>query len=92
MQIIFLATILIGFIPTFASAQKLTLAHVAINPGQGLFWVVRDSCVLAKHGLSGDVVFIPAARTVQTLLAGEPTTRWWVRRLFSARVCKEPRE
>jgi len=72
MQIILLATILIGFIPTFASAQKLTLAHVAINPGQGLFWIVRDSGLLAKHGLSGDVVFIPGSpRTVQTLLAGE---------------------
>ncbi|MBI2229250.1 MAG: ABC transporter substrate-binding protein [Deltaproteobacteria bacterium] len=66
MQIILLATILIGFMPNFTSAQKLTLAHVAINPGQGLFWVVRDSGLLAKHGLSGDVVFIPGSpRTVQ---------------------------
>jgi hypothetical protein len=62
MQLIFLATLLIGFMPAFASAQKLTLAHVAINPGQGLLWVVRDSCLLAKHGMSADVVLFPAAR------------------------------
>lgn len=67
-----LVALVIGLWPAVASAQKLTLAHVAINPGQGLFWVVRDSGLLAKHGLSGDVVFIPGSpRTVQTLLAGE---------------------
>ena len=92
MQFIFLATILFGLMPTIASAQKLTLAHVAINPGQGLLWVVRDSGLLAKHGLSADVVFIPGSpRTVQTLLAGElDYASPWARRLFSAHACKEP--
>lgn len=67
-----LVAVVIGLWPAVAAAQKLTLAHVAINPGQGLLWIVRDSGVLAKHGLTADVVFIPGSpRTVQALLAGE---------------------
>lgn len=55
-----------------ATAQKLLLSHVAINPGQGLLWVVRDGGFLTKNGLSGDVVYIPGSpRTVQSLLAGD---------------------
>jgi ABC-type nitrate/sulfonate/bicarbonate transport system substrate-binding protein len=58
--------------PSTLWAQKLTLAHVAINPGQGLFWIARDSGILAKHGFTADVVLIPGSpRTVQALLAGD---------------------
>ena len=71
-RLISLVALVIGLWPAVALGQKLTMAHVAINPGQGLFWIVRDSGLLAKHGLSGDVVFIPGSpRTVQTLLAGD---------------------
>jgi ABC-type nitrate/sulfonate/bicarbonate transport system substrate-binding protein len=60
------------FAPVSLHAQKLTLAHVAINPGQGLFWIARDSGLLAKHGFSADVVLIPGSpRTVQALIAGD---------------------
>jgi NitT/TauT family transport system substrate-binding protein len=55
-----------------AFAQKLLLSHVAINPGQGLLWITKDGGFLAKHGLTGEVVFIPGSpRTVQALLAGD---------------------
>jgi NitT/TauT family transport system substrate-binding protein len=58
--------------PSSQSAQKLTLAHVAINPGQGIFWVAKDSGILAKYGFSADVVLIPGTpRTVQALIAGD---------------------
>jgi ABC-type nitrate/sulfonate/bicarbonate transport system substrate-binding protein len=65
--------VLILSIPsTLLSAQKLTLAHVAINPGQGLFWVAKDSGILAKYGFTADVVLIPGTpRTVQAVIAGD---------------------
>lgn len=48
------------------------MSHVAINPGQGLLWITKDGGFLAKHGFSGEVVFIPGSpRTVQSLLAGD---------------------
>jgi ABC-type nitrate/sulfonate/bicarbonate transport system substrate-binding protein len=63
---------LILFCPVSLQAEKLTLAHVAINPGQGLFWIARDSGVLAKYGFTADVVLIPGTpRTVQALIAGD---------------------
>ena len=37
-------------------AEKLTLAHVAINPSQGMFWVAKDSGILAKYGFTADMV------------------------------------
>lgn len=48
------------------------LAHVAINPGQGLLWVARDAGLLTKYGLTADVVLIPGSpRTTQALIAGD---------------------
>lgn len=53
-------------------AEKITLAHVAINPGQGVLWVARDAGLLAKYGLTADVVLVPGSpRTVQALIAGD---------------------
>lgn len=67
-----LAAFLFLLVGQSAIAQKLLLSHVAINPGQGLLWVVRDGGFLAKHGFTGDVVYIPGSpRTVQSLLAGD---------------------
>jgi ABC-type nitrate/sulfonate/bicarbonate transport system substrate-binding protein len=58
--------------PFSLRAEKLTLAHVAINPGQGLFWIARDGGILAKYGFTADVVLIPGSpRTVQALMAGD---------------------
>lgn len=58
--------------PVSLHAEKLTLAHVAVNPGQGLFWIARESGILAKHGFTADVVLIPGSpRTVQALIAGD---------------------
>lgn len=58
--------------PVSLWAEKLTLAHVAINPGQGLLWVAKDAGLLAKYGLTADVVLIPGSpRTVQALIAGD---------------------
>lgn len=58
--------------PVSLLAEKITLAHVAINPGQGLLWVARDAGLLAKYGLTGEVVLIPGSpRTAQALIAGD---------------------
>jgi NitT/TauT family transport system substrate-binding protein len=58
--------------PVALHAEKLTLAHVAINPGQGLFWIARDAGILTKYGFTADVVLIPGSpRTVQALMAGD---------------------
>jgi ABC-type nitrate/sulfonate/bicarbonate transport system substrate-binding protein len=54
------------------SAQKLILAHVAINPTQSMLHLAKDSGILAKYGFTADVVLIPGTpRTVQALIAGD---------------------
>ncbi|HEY7220653.1 MAG TPA: ABC transporter substrate-binding protein [Candidatus Binatia bacterium] len=53
-------------------AEKLVLAHVAINPAQGMLLLAKDSGMLAKYGFTADVVLIPGTpRTIQALLAGD---------------------
>jgi len=60
------------FLPKSLRAEKLTLAHVAVNPSQGMFWIAKDSGILAKHGFTADIVLIPGTpRTVQALIAGD---------------------
>jgi len=55
-----------------ASAEKLMLAHVAINPSQGMLLLAKDSGMLAKYGFSAEVVLIPGTpRTIQALIAGD---------------------
>ncbi len=73
MKLLGVALLLLGLLaPVSLRAEKLTLAHVAVNPGQGLFWIARESGILAKHGFTADVVLIPGSpRTVQALLAGD---------------------
>ena len=44
------------------SAQKLLLAHVAVNPSQGMLHLAKDSGILAKYGFTADVLLIPARR------------------------------
>lgn len=54
------------------SAQKLLLAHVAVNPSQGMLHLAKDSGILAKYGFTADVVLIPGTpRTIQALIAGD---------------------
>jgi ABC-type nitrate/sulfonate/bicarbonate transport system substrate-binding protein len=68
---LFILSLLLA-LPASAAAEKLTLAHVAINPGQGLFLLAKDSGILAKYGFTADVVLIPGTpRTVQALIAGD---------------------
>jgi len=72
MKCFFLTALLIGSISAFASAEKLTIAHVAINPSQGMLWVAKDSGILAKYGIIAEIVFIPGTpRTIQALIAGD---------------------
>ena len=67
-----IGAVLLLALPQFSSAQKLLLAHVAINPGQSMFHVAKDSGILAKYGFSADVVLIPGTpRTIQALIAGD---------------------
>jgi NitT/TauT family transport system substrate-binding protein len=63
---------LLLMVPISGFAEKLTLAHVAMNPGQGLFLLAKDAGLLAKYGFTADVVLIPGTpRTVQALIAGD---------------------
>ena len=67
-----LLAVLLWLAPAGLCAEKLTLAHVAINPGQGLFWIARDSGILGKYGFTADVVLVPGSpRTVQALISGD---------------------
>ena len=67
-----IALVLLLTLPRVSSAQKLLLAHVAINPGQSMFHVAKDSGILAKYGFTADVVLIPGTpRTIQALIAGD---------------------
>ncbi|MGE5216457.1 MAG: ABC transporter substrate-binding protein [Chloroflexota bacterium] len=55
-----------------ARGEKLVLAHVAMNPSQGMLHLAKDSGILAKYGFTADVVLIPGTpRTIQALIAGE---------------------
>ena len=59
-------------VPSAVFAQKLMLAHVAINPGQSMYHLAKDSGILAKYGFSADVILIPGTpRTIQALIAGD---------------------
>ncbi len=48
-------------------AQKLMLAHVAINPGQSMLHLAKDSGMLAKYGFTAEVLLIPKARSSASL-------------------------
>ena len=71
MQLI-IAAVLLLTLPRVSPAQKLLLAHVAINPSQGMLHLAKDSGLLAKYGFSAEVVLIPGTpRTIQALIAGD---------------------
>ena len=68
----FSVAVLLASLSECVQAEKLTLAHVAINPGQGILLLAKDSGLLAKYGFTADVVLIPGTpRTVQALIAGD---------------------
>ena len=68
----FSVAVLLVSVSEWVHAEKLTLAHVAVNPSQGIFWVAKDSGILAKYGFTADIVLIPGTpRTVQALIAGD---------------------
>ncbi len=72
MKVSLLAAVAFLIIPGVVSAEKLTLAHVAVNPSQGIFWVAKDSGILTKYGFTADIVLVPGTpRTVQALIAGD---------------------
>ena len=56
----FSIAVLLASLCECVQAEKLTLAHVAINPGQGMLLLAKDSGLLAKYGFTADVVLIPA--------------------------------
>jgi ABC-type nitrate/sulfonate/bicarbonate transport system substrate-binding protein len=61
-----------ALLPCGVFAEKLTLAHVAINPSQGMLHLAKDSGMLAKYGFTADVILIPGTpRTIQALIAGD---------------------
>src|SRR4029453_10540742 len=67
---IFIVLFMVFAVPV--SAQKLMLAHVAVNPSQGMLHLAKDSGILAKYGFTADVLLIPGTpRTIQALIAGD---------------------
>ena len=55
MKILGLAIFLLQLGSTFpAFAQKLLLAHVAVNPSQGMLHLAKDSGILAKYGFAAE--------------------------------------
>ena len=72
MKFLYLVLLLLLPSTSFAASENLRLAYVAINPGQGLFWIMRDTGILVKYGFRGEIVLIPGSpRTVQALIAGD---------------------
>lgn len=68
----FSVTVFLLSLPGYVHAEKWTLAHVAVNPSQGIFWVAKDSGILTKYGFTADIVLVPGTpRTVQALIAGD---------------------
>ena len=69
------AAFLVLLLAAFAvpvSAQKLMLAHVAVNPSQGMLHLAKDSGILAKYGFNAEVLLIPGTpRTIQAPIAGD---------------------
>jgi ABC-type nitrate/sulfonate/bicarbonate transport system substrate-binding protein len=66
------AALLVSTLAVPVSAEKLILAHVAINPSQSMLHVAKDSGILAKYGFTAEVVLIPGTpRTIQALIAGD---------------------
>jgi ABC-type nitrate/sulfonate/bicarbonate transport system substrate-binding protein len=64
--------ILVTILAAPVSAQKLMLAHVAVNPSQGMLHLAKDTGILAKYGFTADVLLIPGTpRTIQALIAGD---------------------
>ncbi|HEY1267578.1 MAG TPA: ABC transporter substrate-binding protein [Candidatus Binatia bacterium] len=71
MKFLYILLLLLAPAASFA-ADNLRLAHVAINPGQGLFWIMRDAGLLVNYGFRGEIVLVPGSpRTVQALIAGD---------------------
>jgi len=67
-----IAAVLLLALPSASPAQKLLLAHVAINPSQGMLHLAKDSGLLAKYGFNAEVILIPGTpRTIQALIAGD---------------------
>lgn len=67
-----LAAVLLLTLASVSNAQKLLLAHVAINPSQGMLHLAKDSGLLAKYGFNAEVILIPGTpRTIQALIAGD---------------------
>ena len=50
--------VLCALFPRTVLAEKLMLAHVAINPSQGMLHLAKDSGILAKYGFTADVILI----------------------------------
>src|SRR5512134_2718282 len=64
--------VLCALFPRTVLAEKLMLAHVAVNPSQSMLHLAKDSGILAKYGFTADVLLIPGTpRTVQALIAGD---------------------
>lgn len=73
MKIVSIVTpLLLLLLARVAPAQKLMIAHVAINPSQGMLHLAKDSGILAKYGFNAEVILIPGTpRTIQALIAGD---------------------
>ena len=70
--------LLIALLPTIsvgASAEKLTLARVAINPGPDMLWIARDAGFLAECGFNGGILKLAASRGAQGAETGLPLPR-----------------
>src|SRR4029434_2071719 len=67
---IFIVLFMVFAVPV--SAQKLMLAHVAVNPSQGMLHLEKGYALLVKYGFTADVLLIPGTpRTIQALIAGD---------------------
>ena len=52
-------------------AESLKLAYAALSAGQVASWIAKEGGYLSKHGIEGELIYIPAVAATQALIAGE---------------------
>lgn len=69
------ATLVLGvclFLPSIASAQKLTAGWSAVSALNAPFWVMKEAGFFAREGLDVNLVYIPSSSTMaQAQVSGE---------------------
>jgi NitT/TauT family transport system substrate-binding protein len=65
-----LAVVLLSF-SAEVFAQSIKLGYAALSASQIGAWMAKEAGYLSKHGIEGELIYIPAVAATQALIAGE---------------------